>query len=124
MEIDRIDHVVLTARDLDATVAFYCGVLGMRLERFGEGRLALAFGGQKINLHRLGDEIAPKAAVPTPGSLDLCLIVRTPLAEVARVLAAAGVALGPVRRTGASGPITSLYLRDPDSNLIELAAYD
>jgi catechol 2,3-dioxygenase-like lactoylglutathione lyase family enzyme len=117
-----LDHLVLTVRDLDATVRFYEG-LGMRLEAFGEGRLALHFGAQKINLHAAGREFEPKAARPTPGSADLCFLTEAPLGRVAARLAALGhpVTLGPVARTGATGPLTSLYTRDPDGNLIEIA---
>ncbi|HKU87957.1 MAG TPA: VOC family protein [Casimicrobiaceae bacterium] len=125
MAIDRIDHVVLTVRDVDATCAFYARVLGMRVVTFAGGRKALAFGRQKINLHSAGREFEPKAAVPTPGSADLCLITTTPLANAAAHLATCGVALleGPVARTGATGPIRSLYFRDPDRNLIEVSTY-
>jgi catechol 2,3-dioxygenase-like lactoylglutathione lyase family enzyme len=117
-----LDHLVLTVADPDATVAFY-ERLGMRREVFGEGRLALRFGDQKLNLHRAGAEIEPHAAAPTPGSADVCLLVDGPLAEVERELRAAGIAieLGPVDRTGATGPLRSLYLRDPDGNLVELS---
>ena len=126
MNIDRIDHVVMTVRDLDATCDFYTRVLGMRVVTFAGGRKALAFGRQKINLHPAGREYEPKADVPTPGSADFCLITATPLAEVAAHLATCGVALleGPVARTGAIGPIRSLYFRDPDRNLIEVSSYD
>lgn len=123
--IDRLDHLVLTVADLDRTCDFYRQVLGMEVVRFGKGRTALAFGRQKINLHLAGHEFEPKAARPQPGSADLCFIVNIPLEQVAERLAAAGVPieLGPVERTGAVGPIRSLYLRDPDNNLIELAVY-
>ncbi len=123
MELDTIDHVVLTVRDIPDSVAFYTRVLGMREVFFGEDRRALAFGGNKLNLHQVGREFAPKAAHPAPGAIDLCLLVRTPIAEVVRQLAALGVAIeeGPVERTGAQGPILSVYVRDPDGNLIELS---
>lgn len=123
MNIDRLDHLVLTVRDVDATCAFYSRVLGMEAVVFGAGRRALSFGRQKINLHRAGAPIAPHAASPTPGSADLCLISQTPLPEVLTHLQREGVAveLGPVRRTGALGPITSVYFRDPDCNLIEVS---
>ena len=126
MEIDRIDHVVMTVRDIEATCDFYARVLGMRVITFAGGRKALAFGRQKLNLHQAGREFEPKAEVPTPGSADLCLITATPLAEVAAHLATCGVAIldGPVARTGATGPIRSLYFRDPDRNLIEVSRYD
>ena len=129
MEIASLDHLVLTVADLDASLAFYVGVLGMREVRFGadpktgEPRVALAFGDEKINLHVEGAEIAPHAARPTPGSADLCLLVATPIDEVAAELEVAGIPieLGPVERTGARGPIRSIYVRDPDANLVELA---
>ncbi|AJC46309.1 VOC family protein [Xanthomonas sacchari] len=123
MQIDRLDHLVLTVADIDASCAFYAQVLGMRVVAFGEGRKALAFGQQKINLHRHGHEFDPKARAPTPGSADLCFLTATPLAQVAEELKAAAVPIedGPVQRTGATGPILSLYFRDPDGNLIEVA---
>ncbi len=123
MEIDRLDHLVLTVRDNGATCAFYSRVLGMRMVTFGDGRKALAFGAQKINLHEQGKEFEPKASSPTPGSADLCFITRTPLPEVIEHLRSHGVAIveGPVERTGATGAILSVYLRDPDGNLIELS---
>jgi len=125
MQIQRIDHIVLTARDLAATIAFYQDVLGMRVETFGAGRKALVFGQQKINLHQQGQEFEPKAALPTPGSQDLCFIAATPLKDVIAHLQRCGVEIlaGPVARTGASGTIQSVYCRDPDGNLIEIANY-
>ena len=125
MEIERIDHFVLTVRDVEATSAFYHRVLGMEVITFGEGRTALAFGRQKINLHRLGRQIDPQVADPTPGTGDFCLITRTPLAAVVAHIQACGVPveLGPVPRTGALGPMQSVYIRDPDGNLVEIAAY-
>ncbi len=125
LQIDRLDHLVLTVADIDATCAFYERALGMSTVEFAGGRKALAFGAQKINLHRHGHEFEPKARHPTPGSADLCFIASTPLDEVRRHLAAAGVTVleGPVRRTGASGPILSVYFRDPDLNLIEVSNY-
>jgi catechol 2,3-dioxygenase-like lactoylglutathione lyase family enzyme len=121
--IVSLDHLVLTVRDLDATVRFYRDGLGMRLETFGEGRKALHFGSQKINLHVAGREFEPKATRPTPGSADICFLTERPLAEVRAHLAAQGhpVLEGPVERTGAEGPIFSIYVRDPDGNLIEIA---
>jgi catechol 2,3-dioxygenase-like lactoylglutathione lyase family enzyme len=123
MELDAIDHVVLTVRDIPASVAFYTRVLGMREVIFGDDRRALAFGRCKLNLHQAGRELEPKAAHPAPGAVDLCLLARTPVADIARHLAAQGVAIeaGPIERTGAQGPILSVYVRDPDGNLIELS---
>ena len=126
VRIDRIDHVVMTVRDVDETCDFYARVLGMRVVTFAGGRKALAFGAQKINLHQAGREFEPKAARPTPGSVDLCLITTSTLADVSVQLAACNVSIveGPVDRTGATGPIRSLYFRDPDANLIEVSTYD
>jgi catechol 2,3-dioxygenase-like lactoylglutathione lyase family enzyme len=126
MEIERLDHWVLTVRDVDATVAFYERVLGMQPITFGGGRRALAFGQQKINLHPAEAPLRPHARRPTPGSADVCLITRAPIEEVVAELENAGVAIeqGPVPRTGALGPITSVYFRDPDGNLIEISRYD
>jgi catechol 2,3-dioxygenase-like lactoylglutathione lyase family enzyme len=125
VQIDRLDHLVLTVDDLERTIAFYVGVLGMTEVTFGSGRKALTFGSSKINLHQRGREFEPKATHPTPGSADLCLIVEDPLEAVVSELTASGVAIeeGPVARTGARGPITSVYVRDPDGNLIELSNY-
>ena len=126
MQIARLDHLVLTVADIDATCDFYTRVLGMTLVTFGENRRALIFGAQKINLHQQGREFEPKAHRPVPGSADLCLIAGVPLAEAEAHIRAAGVDIieGPVRRTGATGPIWSLYFRDPDQNLIEVSRYD
>jgi catechol 2,3-dioxygenase-like lactoylglutathione lyase family enzyme len=125
VRIDRLDHLVLTVADIDATVDFYTRVLGMTAVTFGPGRTALAFGRSKINLHRAGHEFEPKARRPTPGSADLCLITTDPLDQVIGELAAHGVPVeeGPVDRTGATGPILSVYFRDPDRNLIEVSTY-
>jgi catechol 2,3-dioxygenase-like lactoylglutathione lyase family enzyme len=122
MRITAFDHLVLTVADLDATVAFY-ERLGMVCERFLDDRLALHFGRQKINLHRAGAEFEPHARRPEPGSADLCFLVDEPIAAVERELAAAGIDIevGPVERTGAQGPLESVYVRDPDGNLIELS---
>jgi catechol 2,3-dioxygenase-like lactoylglutathione lyase family enzyme len=122
MRVVALDHLVLTVADIDATVAFY-ERLGMRGETFGDGRRALRFGEQKINLHQAGAEFEPYALRPTPGSGDLCFLVEDSLDEVARALAAAGVEieLGPVERTGAAGAIESIYVRDPDGNLVEFS---
>jgi len=126
MRVQRIDHVVLTVADIDKTIAFYQRVLGMNAVSFGEGRRALAFGDQKLNLHQAGREFEPKADRPTPGSADLCLITRVPLPDVMAHLAACGVPIigGPVQKTGATGPIRSVYFRDPDRNLIEVSNYE
>jgi catechol 2,3-dioxygenase-like lactoylglutathione lyase family enzyme len=121
--ITELDHLVLTVRDLDATVRFYVEGLGMELREFGEGRKALHFGRQKINLHLAGHEFEPKAAHPVPGSADLCFLAEGPLAEIGARLAALGhpIIEGPVARTGATGPLLSIYTRDPDGNLVEIA---
>jgi catechol 2,3-dioxygenase-like lactoylglutathione lyase family enzyme len=121
--IDRLDHLVLTTAHLDRCIDFYTRVLGMTLETFGAGRKALRFGQQKINLHEVGKEFEPKAERPTPGALDLCFIADRPLDDVIARLEALGASIieGPVRRTGATGPIRSVYLRDPDQNLIEIS---
>ena len=126
MRIDRLDHLVLTVADVDKTIRFYVTALGMKKIVFGHRRKALAFGRQKINLHQRGAEIEPKAFSPTPGSADLCLITTTPLQRVMQELQTKGVPieLGPVVRAGALGKIKSLYLRDPDQNLIEISMYD
>jgi catechol 2,3-dioxygenase-like lactoylglutathione lyase family enzyme len=126
IEIERLDHLVLTVADLERTVAFYRDVLGMRPMTFGDGRRALGFGPHKINLHQAGHEFEPKARRPIPGSADICLIAVSPLLDVTERLAALGVAVedGPVARTGALGPMMSVYLRDPDGNLLEISRYD
>jgi catechol 2,3-dioxygenase-like lactoylglutathione lyase family enzyme len=126
VNIDRIDHVVMTVRDIGATCDFYSRVLGMHVVTFAAGRTALAFGRQKINLHLAGREFEPKAAHPAPGSLDLCLIATGTLDEVIARLAACAVPIieGPVGKTGATGPIRSVYFRDPDANLIEVSVYE
>jgi catechol 2,3-dioxygenase-like lactoylglutathione lyase family enzyme len=125
MEILGIDHLVLTVASIERTIAFYRDVLGMRAETFGDGRWALHFGKQKVNLHEAGHEFEPKAARALPGTVDICLVVATPIDEVAAVLRDNGVSIieGPVRRTGARGEIRSVYVRDPDDNLVELANY-
>lgn len=125
MKIDALDHLVLTVADVDATCAYYERVLGMQTIIFGAGRKALTFGMQKINLHQYRHELEPKAERPTPGSGDLCLITSIPLAAVIEHLHACNVAIleGPVPRTGARGPIMSVYFRDPDLNLIEVSNY-
>ena len=121
--IDHLDHLVLTTRDKDACIHFYTVVLGMTLETFGTGRIAFKFGAQKINVHEYGHEFLPKATMPTPGSLDLCFIASTTLAAAMASLAGHQIPIeeGPVARTGANWPIRSVYVRDPDGNLIEIA---
>ncbi|MGF6229728.1 catechol 2,3-dioxygenase-like lactoylglutathione lyase family enzyme [Inquilinus ginsengisoli] len=123
IRIDHLDHLVLTVASIEATRDFYARALGMTVEVFGQGRTALRFGDQKINLHQAGREFEPKALRPTPGSADLCFIAATPLEEVVAHLDSLGIAIeeGPVPRTGATGPIRSVYLRDPDANLIEIS---
>ena len=126
MRVVSLDHLVLTVRSIEATCAFYAGVLGMEVVTFGEGRKALAFGSQKINLHEPGKEFEPKAGQATPGSADLCFLTDPPLSEVVEHLNSLGVSIleGPVARTGAVGPLRSVYFRDPDANLIELSVYE
>lgn len=123
--IERLDHLVLTVADIARTVDFYQRVLGMHHETFGQGRSALLFGRQKLNLHQHGREFEPKAKAPTPGAIDLCLITQWSLERVIEHLAEQGVPVeeGPVMRTGATGPIESVYFRDPDDNLIEVSRY-
>ncbi len=125
VQVEWLDHLVLTVRDAKASCAFYTRVLGMREVTLAGGRKMLAFGEQKINLHQVGQEFEPKAAVPTPGSADLCFLTRTPLKEVIEHLRALEVVVeeGPVRRAGALGPIESVYVRDPNENLIEISNY-
>jgi catechol 2,3-dioxygenase-like lactoylglutathione lyase family enzyme len=126
MNVRTIDHIVLTVKDIDTTCAFYVRVLGMSVIAFGGGRRALSFGTQKINLHQSGHEFEPKARNPTPGSADLCFITTMSVSDVVEHLRGCGVELleGPVQRTGAIGPIMSVYFRDPDGNLIEVSACD
>lgn len=126
--IDRIDHLVLTVADLQASLHFYELVLGARIvpPLNGRGPTAVAFGRQKINIHVAGKEFEPKATHPTVGAGDFCLITEAPIAEVIMHLEACGIAIevGPVPRHGALGPMTSVYFRDPDGNLVEVAKYD
>jgi catechol 2,3-dioxygenase-like lactoylglutathione lyase family enzyme len=125
--LSSLDHLVLTIRNAEATVAFYCDVLGMQAEQFtpadGTHRTALKFGSQKINLHVAGAEFKPHADHPKPGSADLCFLSETPLAAWQTHLAQLNIKIeqGPIARTGALGPLTSIYLRDPDGNLIEIS---
>ncbi|XP_009472855.1 PREDICTED: glyoxalase domain-containing protein 5 [Nipponia nippon] len=123
--IQHLDHLVLTVKSIEDTVAFYSKVLGMEVVTFKGNRKALHFGNQKFNLHEVGKEFEPKARCPVPGSADICLITQVPLDQLVDHLKACGVIIeeGPVARTGAMGPITSVYFRDPDENLIEVSRY-
>ncbi len=123
--IDRIDHVVLTTRDTKACLRFYTRVLGMKKEVFAGGRIALKFGSQKINVHEWGKEFTPRAHVAAPGTLDLCFIASVPLSRVIQGLKKHRVKIidGPVTKTGALGPMKSVYVRDPDLNLVEISVY-
>lgn len=123
MQIERLDHLVLTVANIEVTCEFYTRVLGMEVVTFGINRKALAYGQQKINLHEYGKEFEPKAVLPTPGSADLCLISLTPMREIIRHLEDQQVTIieGPAPRTGATGLIESVYFRDPDGNLIEVS---
>ena len=126
MHITGLDHIVLTVADLERTCDFYRRVLGLEVVVFGEGRRALRFGDQKINLHQAGAEIMPNAPAAGPGTGDICFTTDTPIAEVVATLDSflVEVELGPVAQTGARGPMTSVYFRDPDGNLVEVARYD
>ena len=123
MRIRQLDHLVLTVKDIQASCDFYRTILGMEVVTFGDNRKALRFGTQKINLHQAGQEFEPRAAAPTPGSADLCFLTETPLDDIILHLDNHGMKVleGPVQRTGATGPILSIYIRDPDDNLIEIA---
>ena len=125
MQISHLDHLVLTVANLDKTIDFYTRVLGMSVVTFGQNRKALVYGSQKINLHELGKEFEPKARQVQAGSADLCFIAATPLPQVIEHLQAQRVDIleGPVERTGAVGKILSVYIRDPDGNLLEIANY-
>ena len=125
MKIDSLDHLVLTVKNIDATCEFYSKVLGMEVVTFGEGRKALAFGSQKINLQQLGRESTLIAEKPTPGSADICFVTSVPVSEVVAYLNSCGVPLvgGPVERNGARGMMMSVYFRDPDHNLVEVSNY-
>lgn len=126
MKVERIDHLVLTVQNIEASCAFYTKVLGMKAVAFQDGRKAVVFGNQKINFHESGKEFDPKALRPTPGSADLCFVAREPLTKIMRHLDLCGIKIieGPVERTGAMGTMTSIYIRDPDQNLIEIAVYN
>ncbi|MCP4791089.1 MAG: VOC family protein [Gammaproteobacteria bacterium] len=125
MQVNNIDHLVLTVRDIAATVQFYTSIMGMKKVEFGDNRVALRFGQQKINLHQLGSEFEPKARTACPGSADLCFIIDTPVPAVIKDLHQKEVEIiaGPVHRTGATGAIISAYFRDPDGNLLEVSNY-
>lgn len=125
METSHLDHLVLTVRDVKRTVEFYEQALGMKKIIFSGDRVAMSFGNQKINLHECGNEFEPKAFEPKPGSADLCFIIQTPINEAKDYFESLGLEIieGPVSRAGAIGPMTSLYVRDPDKNLIEVANY-
>ncbi|WP_320109463.1 VOC family protein [Alkalimarinus alittae] len=125
MQVERIDHLVLTVRDIEQSINFYERVMGMNKVIFGQGRIALSFGNQKINLHQLGNEFEPKASNVSVGSADLCFIIATSVLEVEEHLKTCGVPVieGPVSRTGAMGKIESIYFQDPDGNLIEVSNY-
>ena len=121
--IDHLDHIVLTTARTEQCIDFYTRVLGMRFEQFGEGRMALKFGSQKINLHEKGREFSPRATLAAPGTLDICFIAAAPLKDVISRLVSAGIPIveGPVAKAGATGPIRSVYVRDPDGNLVEIS---
>jgi len=125
MKFLGIDHIVLTVASIEKTLQFYCGILGMKEITFGNARKAILCGHQKINLHEIGKEIEPKAGKASPGSADICLITDTSLNQVQEILQENGIEIieGPIERTGAKGKILSLYLRDPDKNLIEISNY-
>lgn len=125
MPIARLDHLVLTVRDIGESCTFYERVLGMEVKRFAGGRIALHFGDQKINLHKAGAEFEPKAAKPTPGSADLCFVLDGSLVQAVATLQSKKIELieGPVERIGAAGSMQSIYFRDPDGNLIEVSEY-
>ena len=123
MQVEKLDHLVLTVKDIAATSDFYQTALGMKIVTFTENRKALVFNTGKINLHEAGNEFEPKALRPTPGSADLCFITKTPVSAVAEKLRSLSIPIieGPVKKTGAFGPLLSIYLRDPDGNLIEVS---
>jgi catechol 2,3-dioxygenase-like lactoylglutathione lyase family enzyme len=123
MRISHLDHLVLTVKDIKTTIEFYTNILGMNVQYFGDNRVALIFGNQKINLHQAGLEFSPKAQSPIPGSADLCFLIDCEIDKAVQHVTAHGVKIleGPVKRTGATGELLSIYCRDPDDNLIELS---
>lgn len=123
MKIQSLDHLVLTVKDLNISIEFYCNLLGMKHIQFGDDRHALSFGNQKINLHQSDNILKPSAQSPTSGSADLCFIVDTPIEKIVAELNETEIEIieGPVERTGATGEILSVYIRDPDLNLLELS---
>jgi catechol 2,3-dioxygenase-like lactoylglutathione lyase family enzyme len=123
LQIERLDHLVLTVKDIATTCAFFQTAFGMKAITFSENRKALVYKTGKINLHEAGNEFSPKALQPTPGSADLCFVTKTPISAVAEHLRSHSIPVveGPVKRTGACGPLLSIYLRDPDGNLIEIS---
>ena len=125
VNVEAIDHLVLTVKDIEVACAFYVRALGMGVTIFDAGRKALSFGKQKINLHEYGQEFEPRAKKPTPGSADLCFVTAVPISDVIEHLRTSGVEIveGPVKRTGAIGEIVSVYFRDPDGNLLEVSNY-
>ena len=125
MNTNRIDHLVITVKDITTTVQFYESVMGMKRIEFGQGRIALSFGNQKINLHELGNEFEPKAGNIKEGSADFCFIIDTPIEDAVNELESKNIPIidGPIKRTGATGTVTSIYFRDPDENLIEVSNY-
>ena len=125
MRIEKLDHLVLTVKNIEKTCNFYTQILDMKVVIFAGNRKALSFGDYKINLHEVGSEFEPKALQPSPGSADLCFITREPLAEIVKIIEQNEVDVieGPVERTGAKGSILSIYIRDPDGNLIEISNY-
>ena len=125
MKIKNIDHLVLTVKDIEASCRFYTTVLAMEEVSFGQGRKAVAFGNQKINFHQHGQELEPRALHPTPGSGDLCFITDDSISDVIEHIQSCGIEIieGPVARIGAKGPMISIYIRDPDQNLIEISTY-
>ena len=125
MNIKAVDHIILTVKDIEKSVKFYENVLGMKKNIFANGRVSLKFGSQKINLHQAGQEFEPKAAFPMPGSIDICLITDMKIEQVSNHFKKLDIQIieGPIKRTGANGPIISLYIRDPDNNLIEVSNY-